>query len=614
MIQLSGGHGRILKWLRGMKLRQRVLLSYYLVVLLAVGTLSASVFHIVSSSLMDQNTFSLEQSFQQAGAYLAYRIRNIVSVSDTIMSNYTLNTILNRDIETYSRRQQFLDSTTIRQLIQSFQDGANIYRVHVYVDDRLSYADDGSSIHGLSKAQSAAWWEELNKKRGQIAFVNDWYKTTTPSVNEPMLSMLRIMYRQSDYSKVAFVLQLDIPKATIVKTLQSANFSGDSATFLLDGSGSLVAASDEAMLSRIGLTGGSGAPSFGESNTARQMRWNGRQYVTMNAPVSGTDWKMITLIPYDSFSAGIRQITLMIFSIAAMTMLAAYFLSKLVADTLTKRIYRLCDHMRLNQAGVLTHIEPDGYSDEVGTLYQDYNALISRLQQLLKENDEIGQELVSMEYEALQSQINPHFLYNTLDMINWLALSGRSEELTQVVRSLAKFYKLSLNGGNSIVTIGDELAHVDHYMQIQQIRHAGRIRYLTQVDPVISQYSMPRITLQPIVENAIYHGIMEKPEKSGTIRVTGAPDGQDVLITVEDDGVGFGEEDTIAIREIGQQDVSDLKQGSHYGLSNIDKRIKLRYGGGYGLEVRSVRGEGTRVTVRLPRRHPDDPGPKGAPG
>ena len=262
----------------------------------------------------------------------------------------------------------------------------------------------------------------------------------------------------------------------------------------------------------------------------------------------------------------------------------------------------------------MTHIEPDGYSDEVGTLYQDYNALISRLQQLLKENDEIGQELVSMEYEALQSQINPHFLYNTLDMINWLALSGRSEELTQVVRSLAKFYKLSLNGGNSIVTIGDELAHVDHYMQIQQIRHAGRIRYLTQVDPVISQYSMPRITLQPIVENAIYHGIMEKPEKSGAIRVTGATDGQDVLITVEDDGVGFGEEDTIAIREIGQQDVSDLKQGSHYGLSNIDKRIKLRYGGGYGLEVRSVRGEGTRVTVRLPRRHPDGPGPKGAPG
>ena len=222
MIQLSGGYGRILKWLRGMKLRQRVLLSYYLVVLLAVGTLSASVFHIVSSSLMDQNTFSLEQSFQQAGAYLAYRIRNIVSVSDTIMSNYTLNTILNRDIETYSRRQQFLDSTAIRQLIQSFQDGANIYRVHVYVDDRLSYADDGSSIHGLSKAQSAAWWEGLNVKRGQIAFVNDWYKTTTPSVNEPMLSMLRIMYRQSDYSKVAFVLQLDIPKATIVKTLQSA--------------------------------------------------------------------------------------------------------------------------------------------------------------------------------------------------------------------------------------------------------------------------------------------------------------------------------------------------------------------------------------------------------
>lgn len=195
----------------------------------------------------------------------------------------------------------------------------------------------------------------------------------------------------------------------------------------------------------------------------------------------------------------------------------------------------------------------------------------------------------------MQSQINPHFLYNTLDMINWLSLKNSTGEVNSAVRALANFYRLSLSGGKDIVTIADELKHVSYYLQIQNIRFGDKIKSVIDVDKDVLEYSIPKITLQPIVENAIHHGILEKPDKTGVITVKGRKIENTIIITVSDDGIGIPEENlkSIMLYE------SLSKTGSSYGIKNINERIKLIYGNDYGLNCTSVYGKGTTVEIRL---------------
>ena len=218
----------------------------------------------------------------------------------------------------------------------------------------------------------------------------------------------------------------------------------------------------------------------------------------------------------------------------------------------------------------------------------------------------MGRELKSAEYKALQSQINPHFLYNTLDMISWLSYQKKPEQISSVVYSLANFYKLSLNKGKYIVPISDEISHVTYYMKIQDLRFSGEIHFLTDIDPVILQYSIPKITLQPIVENALFHGILEKKSKSGQIIIHGILAEDNVLLIVEDDGVGIPSDQLNVLLEADNSEAHADDSGSHYGLRNINKRIRLQYGEEYGLSFESIPGEGTKVVLRLPSLHVDE--------
>ncbi len=588
-----------------MKLSQRLSLANFLVITFIVTTLSLTVFTLVRHSLEKHNTFLARQAFQQAEGFLAYRLDNIISTSDALMNNIILNDVLNKDISTYSRQQQFVDMNSLRQTIYGYEDNQDIYRVHLYVDDSLLFANDETSIHTLSQAYNAFWWNELSAERGKIIFVRDWYPVTTPNASEPLISMLRIMYRQSDYSQVAFVLQLDLRLSQFEETLQSADFSGNSVTFLSDKSGLTIATSSQERQEELVLFDET-PPVLDEPNTVLSIPWNRQRYISLQTALHSADWTMTTMIPYGDFMMDINHLLLFIVLFAIITLALSYWITWRIAGSQTRRIYTLCRHISRNANGALEEIPMDPYHDEISQLYQNYNQMITRIKQLIQENYEIGQELKGMEYRALQSQINPHFLYNTLDMINWLSFAGRSNELSRVVKSLAEFYRLSLGGGRYIVTVQDELHHAENYMAIQQIRQKNKVRFQSHVPADLLQYAIAKITLQPIIENALLHGILEKPDKSGEIVVSGSVTDDGFALEVSDNGVGFDYSQLPELQAMDQQDISDPAGGSHYGLANIDRRIKLLCGETWGLEIHSTPGQGTRVIIRLPRRHIDE--------
>ncbi|MBR6316652.1 MAG: sensor histidine kinase [Lachnospiraceae bacterium] len=274
---------------------------------------------------------------------------------------------------------------------------------------------------------------------------------------------------------------------------------------------------------------------------------------------------------------------------------------------------------------------------ELGVLATSLDEMIVRIQELLSQVRTEQESLRTAELELLQAQINPHFLYNTLDTIVWLAEGGDQQRVVGMVKSLSEFFRTSLGQGREIVTVRDELRHVGSYLEIQQIRYQDILQYKVEVPEELGNVQIPKITLQPIVENALYHGI-KNVRGGGTITVTGKAESGCVYLYIEDDGAGIAPErlkqinERLSIRwvenekantsqdEEGQaenmaQSVSAMpaiprhqKQaepeksdsGEIFGLYNVNERIRLKFGQRYGLYVESEQGKGTRVTVLLP--------------
>lgn len=231
--------------------------------------------------------------------------------------------------------------------------------------------------------------------------------------------------------------------------------------------------------------------------------------------------------------------------------------------------------------------------DELYELEKSYNDMLERLFMLMDENKQNMETQRKLEIDALQMQINPHFLYNTLDAIAWMSKIKKQHEIEWLVMNLAKFFRLSLHKGEKYIKIKEEAELIEHFLEIEKVRFPDTIKYVNNIPEDIGDYLTVKLILQPIAENSIKHGFVGK-EGIGTITVSAELDGDDILISVADDGVGFDIPEDFWSRRV------DGPNG--YGLRNVNERIRLEYGEGYGLTIISQKGVGTTVTARIKKR------------
>ena len=239
--------------------------------------------------------------------------------------------------------------------------------------------------------------------------------------------------------------------------------------------------------------------------------------------------------------------------------------------------------------------------DEITELGMSFNIMTGKIRELLDSKVREQENLKKAELKALQAQINPHFLYNTLDTIVWMSEAHQTEQVIEIVRALSSFFRIALSRGKDWISIRQEIEHVRSYLHIQKIRYRDILDYKIEVDEKILDGTILKLTLQPIVENALYHGIKNK-RNGGTISVKARMDGKDrILLVVQDDGVGFTPYKLAQIRRAFTNGSDEIIQSeSGFGLENVNKRIELYYGKQYGLSVESQYQEGTRVTVAIP--------------
>lgn len=278
-------------------------------------------------------------------------------------------------------------------------------------------------------------------------------------------------------------------------------------------------------------------------------------------------------------------------------LLVILFLSYKIPLSITSPIRRLSevtDQVAKGNLSVRASVKSSG---EVATLSESMNTMIDKINELLEQVTKEQMRLRKAEFELLQSQINPHFLYNTLDTIVWLAEAGEHKKVVSMVGSLSEFFRSTLNQGKDIVSIREELQHVRSYLEIQQVRYQDILEYEINVPEDLGDNLIPKITIQPLVENALYHGIKNK-RGLGKITITGRAVQGGFELLVEDNGIGIAQDRLMQVVEklkVGTQPSEDI-----YGVYNVNERIRLNFGENYGIKIDSVYGKGTLVRVFLP--------------
>lgn len=313
--------------------------------------------------------------------------------------------------------------------------------------------------------------------------------------------------------------------------------------------------------------------------------------------ISQPGWFMVTILPSEPLIEQSNALMVQYVLLYIAILIFAVMLANFLAHSITNRISSVISQMRQSREGPPVPMPSPTAHDEIGDLIDTYNYMTRRMGELIENQGKAAEELRIAEFNSLQAQINPHFLYNTMDMINWLAQQGRTDEVSNAVQNLSRFYKLTLSRKKSISTIAQEEEHVSIYIHLQNMRFHDSISFVSDIPDELMDYQIPKLTLQPVIENAILHGILEKDSKSGTIVLTGWMEDEDIVLLISDDGVGIPPD---KLPDIISGTAASSSKGTNIAVYNTHRRLQILYGKEYGLSYSSQPGMGTEVEIRIP--------------
>ena len=392
------------------------------------------------------------------------------------------------------------------------------------------------------------------------------------------------------------VLLVDMNYAVIEDMMESVNNNpSEQYVYLMDNKGSLIY---HPMLMQIsaGLFKENNLAAAGYDDGSHKEIFEGNERIVTVDTMSYTGWKLVSVIPTSNSYMGMKDIRYFVMMVISITLLAMLILNRFVARRVTRPLIKLNDSIREIEMG---NVNPDVYiggPSEVEHLGRTLRASYDQINELMRDMVASQEEKRKAELDALQSQINPHFLYNTLDSIVWMIEGEKYNDAVFMITQLASLFRVSLSSGKTIIPIGDEIRHASNYMNIQKVRFKDAFSVEFDIDEEIKNYCTVKLIVQPILENAVYYGVKDMEDGEIVVRGFVGDDG-DIYITVSDNGFGMSSSQTELLLT---DDTRVRKKGSGVGLINVQRRIQLRFGEQYGLKIESEPDEGTTVTIHLP--------------
>ena len=572
---------------RGM---QSTIMIVFSVISISITLILGIVMYIRFSAVNRQETIQTAQTLmEQTGETLEDYLVSMRQISDTVYYNVI-------------KDGAFPDQD------QNIQKGMNL--LYEANRDNLRTISIYNSYGSLMAAEPVALQKEDPDVTSQ-----DWYKQaveemenmhfSTPHIQNLfddgsmryywVISLSRAVDLTDNGDSQMGVLLVDMDYSSISRMLQQINASDNGQYYYLcDSSGEIIYHPRQIQISE-GIANENNDTESGYKDGVYDEMFEGEHRKVIVNTISYTGWKLVGVIPYSTFTSGMLNMRYFVGMLMLLTAMMLVVINRVVSVGISRPILRLNDSVREYEAGEKPEIYIGGSLEirhlgySIQKSYEQIDSLMKKI--VLEQNERRKSEL-----DALQSQINPHFLYNTLESITWMIEGERNDEAAFMITQLARLFRISLSKGRTVITVADELQHARSYMNIQKIRYKNAFSVVFDVDQEVCSCCTVKLILQPILENAINYGVSGMDD-CGEIRVTGRLEDGNVILSVTDNGIGMSEEQVALILT----DSSRMhKRGSGVGLVNVNNRIRLLFGGEYGLTVESEPDEGTTVSVRIP--------------
>ena len=564
---------KLLHWVNGIKLRYKLAIIYSMFCFLPVMLLFLLSFLQMRSIIDDKEKLNLQSYLQQSVSSMDRTLDGYNSLSDYIAFDRTLAEAFSMEYGTPYEQYEQLTQKVDPILRSSSYFHGGMQRITIYTDNGMVKHD--TTVAPVSEIEETDWYQKTLEHPGLNWFVN-YPEKTLFSARKLAFSGARegvnILYMDVDYQK------LFTPYA---ETLIS-----ECGLYITDQEGKLV-------FEESRFSGKNQNYDLTYSEFLEQRDRGSADYTILCEQSNTTGWTVWLYQPVGLAGESMRPIGVMAGVTILICIFAAVLAYFITSGMVSGRIERLTCLMQEVQEGSMDMQVGSDDRDEIGMLYRGFGSMMKRIRTLINEVylGKITQK--EAELKALQAQINPHFLYNTLSLINWKALAAGEEDISRMTLAMSTFYRTALNRGRNVLQVEAELSNTRAYLEIQSMLHDGDFDYEIEVQPEILQCESLNLILQPLVENAIHHGIEEKTDGRGKITVRGWKEDNCVWFMVEDNGVGM------------EQKVADkilTMESKGYGVRNVDERIRLCYGEKYAMKVESVVGKGTKMTIHFPAK------------
>ena len=564
---------KLLHWFNGIKLRYKLAIFYSLFCFLPVMLLFWLSFLQMRSIIDDKGKMNLQSYLQQSVSSMDRTLDGYNSLSVYIAFDRTLAEVFSMEYGTpYEQYEQLTQKVDPILRTASYFHGG-MQQITIYTDNGMVKHD--TTVAPVSEIEETDWYQKTLEHPGLNWFAN-YQEKTLFSARKLAFSGARegvnILYMDVDYQK------LFTPYA---ETLIS-----ECGLYITDQEGKLV-------FEESRFSGKNQNYDLTYSEFLEQRDRGSTDYTILCEQSNTTGWTVWLYQPVGLAGEAMRPIVVMAGVTILICIFAAVLAYFITSGMVSGRIERLTRLMQEVQEGSMDMQVGSDERDEIGMLYRGFGSMMKRIRTLINEVylSKITQK--EAELKALQAQINPHFLYNTLSLINWKALAAGEEDISRMTLALSTFYRTALNRGRNVLQVETELSNTRAYLEIQSMLHDGDFDYEIEAQTEILQCESLNLILQPLVENAIHHGIEEKTDGRGKITVRGWKEDNCVWFMVEDNGVGM------------EQEVADkilTMESKGYGVRNVDERIRLCYGEKYAMKVESVVGKGTKMTIHFPAK------------
>lgn len=556
-----------------------------------------------TKSVRERTVDAAQQSIKQVEINILATMKQTENISDMICNNSSIQTYLDtptggNNIARY--HAEYAEYDVMNDFFNSTVNiGDDIIGIRLFVDNEKKYSHEHYYFFSEDDLKLEPWYQTAMEAKGKVRWVFN-YESDSPKV-----SCVRMVKSLSVYDKTIGALAVDLPEKKLMKILSDISVlsnDGENNVYLIDENGLVISASRDAQIGEE-LIDSEDMKEIRSSAVGTKRYGQGRKSsCIIYRQIEGTDWKIAAIVPWKEISSyqtvmySMPVITVIIILIVFLTVL---FAANFFSYSMRKKIRELA--LRIEKENIDELEKKDIHRDvySMQRLQDGIEDMILQINNTMREYHKAKDKEREAYMQALQAQINPHFLYNVFDAINWMAVRIGADDICFMVEHLAEYFRLSLNRGKAIVTVADELKLLKIYVTIQNRRFSDCVTMDYNIDEEFYDYLIPKISLQPIIENAIIHGIQEKRGYKGRIVIDSKIDSGYLIITISDDGIGMKEEklkNCMKLDAVSQHEYTK----SGYGLYNVDERLKLfSKDDNCGLSIESVYGEGTVVTMKI---------------